>query len=530
MRKYTLIIASLFLTILTHGQSSIRPDAPIEKVTVFLNGAQVTREAEVELLKGDNTIVFEDLTSGLDPNSIQVVGNPSYLITGVKYQQQFLDQQTPSKPIQAKKDSLKEIEFKIETNRAMHSVYNEELELLKANRNIKGNDTALLVEDIEEMAEFWRDRVKEIQFRTIELNDEQKELNQTLQRLQWELSKLDANRNKNTSQIEVSLSCQSSGTHAIELSYLVYSAGWVPVYDLRAKDNSSPISVTYKGKVRQSTGVDWEGVALTLSSGNPAVGGVPPHLNPWNLRLRQNYKNNNFQKSAYPESYGNYEPESDKALEAALDDEMVSVSENLILTEFTVNLPYDVASDNQFVEVETNRFNLPSDYAHYSVPKLEESAYLRAGVTDWMEYNMLPGEAMIYFQGTYVGKSYISPTAGEDTLQLSLGRDPGVLVKREQLKEYCKTSTFGMKKRTTKAYAIVVRNTKSTPMKIIIEDQVPISNSGDIEVEVEEMSGGHLDAETGKVIWEVDIPAGQEITRALRFSVKYPKKQVIDNL
>lgn len=530
MIKYTLIIAAFFLTLSSSGQSSIRPDAPIEKVTVFLNGAQVTRQANAKLVKGDNTVVFEGLTGGLDPNSIQVLGNPAYLITGVKYQQQYLDQQTLSKPIQAKKDSLAEVEFKIETNRAMHSVYNEELELLKANRSIKGNDAALLVEDIEEMAEFWRDRVKEIQFRTIELNDEQKELNQTLQRLRRELSKLDANRNKNTSRIEVSLRCQSPGTHAIELSYLVYGAGWIPVYDLRAKDTSSPISVTYKGKVRQSTGVDWEGVELTLSSGNPAAGGVPPYLNPWNLRLRQSYNSNQLQKSAYPQTYGSYEPESDAAMDVALAEGMVSVSENLILTEFTVNLPYDVASDNQFVEVETNRFDLPSDYAHYSVPKLEESAYLRAGVTNWMEYNMLPGEAMIYFQGTYVGKSYISPTAGEDTLQLSLGRDPGVLVKREQLKEYCKTSTFGMKKRTTKAYAIVVRNTKSTPMKIILEDQIPISNNSDIEVEVEELSGGSLDSETGKVIWEVDIPAGQEITKALRFSVKYPKKQVIDNL
>ena len=125
---------------------------------------------------------------------------------------------------------------------------------------------------------------------------------------------------------------------------------------------------------------------------------------------------------------------------------------NLINTEFNITIPYSIPSDNQYVEVENQKFSLPSSYQHFAVPKYNESAYLLASVTDWMQYNLLPGNANIYFSGTFVGTSYIEASAGEDTLELSLGRDPSVVIKREQLKEFCKTTTLGGKKRTTKAF------------------------------------------------------------------------------
>ncbi|MDG1158909.1 MAG: DUF4139 domain-containing protein, partial [Flavobacteriales bacterium] len=306
-----------------------------------------------------------------------------------------------------------------------------------------------------------------------------------------------------------------------------------PLYDIRAKSTSEDVVLSYKGKVRQATGNDWNNVKLTLSSGNPAIGGNPPSLYPWQLRLQEYYGANKAKARAddnYAETTATYDQEEPQSSMGKAEVMAVQMVENVTSTEFQIAVPYSVPSDNQFVEVENQRFSLPSSYCHFSVPKLNQSAYLRCGVSDWMGYNLLPGNASIYFQGTFTGTSFIDANSGEDTLQLSLGRDPGVIVKYDKIKEFCKTNTFGGKKVTTKAFEINISNNKSTPITIVIEDQIPLSQNGDIEVTVEELSGGTLDPETGKVTWEVELAAGQSMKKTLRFAVKYPKKKQVSGL
>ena len=329
------------------------------------------------------------------------------------------------------------------------------------------------------------------------------------------------------------MNVNQSGKSKLSFSYVVYDASWVPLYDIRAKSTSEDVVLSYKGKVRQATGNDWNNVKLTLSSGNPAIGGNPPNLYPWQLRLQEYYGANKAKARAdnnYAETTATYDLEEPQSSMGKAEAMAVQMVENVTSTEFQIAVPYSVPSDNQFVEVENQRFSLPSSYSYFSVPKLNQSAYLRCGVSDWMGYNLLPGNASIYFQGTFTGTSFIDANSGEDTLQLSLGRDPGVIVKYDKIKEFCKTNTFGGKKVTTKAFEINISNNKSTTIKIVIEDQIPLSQNGDIEVSVEELSGGTLDPETGKVTWEVELAAGQSIKKALRFAVKYPKKKQVSGL
>lgn len=206
------------------------------------------------------------------------------------------------------------------------------------------------------------------------------------------------------------------------------------------------------------------------------------------------------------------------------------VVEKLMVTEFTIPIKYDIPSDNQQYEVEMRKFNLPSNYRHVTVPKLLEQSFLTADVTSWESFNMLPGEAMIYFQGSYVGQSFIDPVITTDTLQLSLGRDPGVVVKREAVKEVCKTTTFGGKKKSIRGFRTTVMNTRSVPVTVLIEDQVPLSSDSDIEVTVDGVDGANYDEETGKITWEVVIQPGASVEKTLKYSVRYPRKKPIANL
>lgn len=528
-----IFLAQFLIVNTAFAQEAQNINLPITEVTVFLNQAQVTRSGEVNLAPGKQQLVLNGITSRINPNSIIVEGSQAYTILGVKHEQRYDLAGGMNRNMKMKIDSLEDLQFEVQTKAAMESVYQDEMQFMSENRSVKGSNSVMLVEDIEEMANFRRERIKEVQFRLLELRDERSALENHVRRLQQEINQMRGNQQQNQSTITVGLNAVKSGKVKMSISYVVYDASWIPLYDIRAKNTSEDLVLSYKGKVRQSTGNDWNSVNLTLSSGNPSIGGNPPELYPWQLDLQENYAKSKGRNNAY------YEPNApamadsyDFKAEGASAFEMmpVKISENVTSTEFEIAVPYSIPSDNQFVEVENQRFSLPSSYAYFSVPKLNQSAYLRCGVSDWMGYNLLPGNASIYFQGTFTGTSFIDANAGEDTLQLSLGRDPGVIVKYDKVKEFCKTKTFGGKKVTTKAFDLTVTNTKSTPIEIIIEDQIPLSQNGDIEVEVEELSGGSLDPETGKVTWEISLTAGESLKKSIRFSVKYPKKKQVSGL
>jgi hypothetical protein len=117
-----------------------------------------------------------------------------------------------------------------------------------------------------------------------------------------------------------------------------------------------------------------------------------------------------------------------------------------------------------------------------------------------------------------------------DTLLVSLGRDNGIKILRESVKDFCKTTTFGGNQKTSKAYEISIQNNKKVPVEILIEDQVPISQNGDLEIEIADISGGNHDASTGKVSWKMQMNPGQLEKRKLFYNCKYPKKKILSGL
>ncbi|MCB0762330.1 MAG: DUF4139 domain-containing protein [Flavobacteriales bacterium] len=523
------------------AQQSSDVESNIEEVTVFLSGAQINRTANVSLKAGENIVRLKGLAEYLDPNSIQVEGDERYVIQGVKHEVNVFRETTLPPEVKAKKDSLETLEFTLQMRAAMRKVYNEEREMLTANRSVKGTNATLLVEDLEEMADFYRNRTKEIEYKLLEIDRDQKQLNEDINRIRQYLNQRNAMANKRTSEILVTVLSNKQQSVDIDFSYMVRQAGWVPTYDIRAKDIKSNLELIYKGKVYQSTGIDWDRVKLTLSTGNPTIGGQAPTMQPWYLYLAEVY-NGRKAKGEYGLVMAAEEADFEPNFEVMADSmdaegrgfsswsDVVTVNQNQINTEFAIAIPYVIPSDGQYHEVETQRYSLSADFHYFSVPKLDQDAFLVADVTDWEKYNLLPGQSNIYFQGTFVGKAFIDPAITSDTLNLSMGRDQSVVVERKQVSEYCKTTMLGGKKKTTKAFEIKVHNTKNTAVKITIEDQIPLTQSGDIEVEVEETSGARYDAATGQLLWDMDIAAGETKSVMVRFSVKYPKKRVIGNL
>ena len=84
--------------------------------------------------------------------------------------------------------------------------------------------------------------------------------------------------------------------------------------------------------------------------------------------------------------------------------------------------PCSVASDGKQQTVEIQRLTAPAEYKYVSTPKLSQVAYLTANINDWAKLSLQSGEATLYFENSFVGKSNINVSQLTDTLALSLGR------------------------------------------------------------------------------------------------------------
>jgi len=176
---------------------------------------------------------------------------------------------------------------------------------------------------------------------------------------------------------------------------------------------------------------------------------------------------------------------------------------------------------------EIDGYEVKAQYEYYAAPKIEADAFLTAKVVDWQELNLLPGEANLFFEGTFLGKSLLDVSNAGDTLNLSLGKDKGVTVKRTLLKDYSSKRFIGSNKTDTRQYEIVVRNNKQQPVTIIIEDQFPISTQKEIEVQDRKYEGAKLDDDTQRLTWQLSVEPKKENKLNFKYEVKYPKDKVL---
>lgn len=191
--------------------------------------------------------------------------------------------------------------------------------------------------------------------------------------------------------------------------------------------------------------------------------------------------------------------------------------------EFKIEEPFSIKSDGETRATEMVEYELPAKYEYSCVPKLDPDAFLVAKVTWWDEYNFLEGEANLFFEGKFIGKSVLDTRNVNDTLKLSLGRDANVLVKREKVKNLSTKQLVGGHQKSSFTYEITVRNKKAQPIAILIEDQIPVPNTKEIDVEKIEDSKAEYKEETGLLKWKKQIAPGKTETIRLQYYIKYPK-------
>jgi uncharacterized protein (TIGR02231 family) len=392
-------------------------------------------------------------------------------------------------------------------------------------------------------ADYVRAKTLEVKNNMMLIDEKIAKQTELLAKLQSQLTESQGIAKKDKGRIVLQVMSSSAVNANFTLSYLIRNAWWKPLYDIKVGALTDKVKLMYKAEMHQSSGLDWNKIKVSLASSMPSQFGTAPLLNAWYLQYyvpgSESYYRN--ARSTDARAFNSYNaPAISKGELLALNDEKavaaqksvsdyVTVSENPIYVSFDIDLPYNIPSDGKAYGVALKEYELAASFKHYSVPKLDRDVYLLAQITDWEKLNLLPGDASIVLNNTYVGKTSLS-LGSSDTMSITVGRDKRVVVKRDKLVDYSSTKFIGSNKTQKFTYEITVKNTNSDKIKYHLKDQIPLTSDKNIEIELLESDGAELNADLGVLNWVMELQPKE--TRKIRFTytVKYPKDKQIRNL
>ncbi|HET8963634.1 MAG TPA: DUF4139 domain-containing protein, partial [Chitinophagales bacterium] len=441
-------------------------------------------------------------------------------------------------------DSLTELNFIARDLNFKKENLNYQKQMLLNNKLLKGEGKSDSLIILKQAMEYYDIKLNEISEELVKLERKELKNNTFIQTLQIRLNDLNnywnqqnaLNQNTPIQEKIISVVAEQSVTAKVEVNYITYNAGWYATYDLKAIDVSKPIELTYKANIWQNTGINWKNVLITCSTGNPALGNNPPAIGTWYIGYYQSYYerdnlDDKLQASEMAESA------TSGSVDTYLNQKSADISSNytaqnqtIANTEFAVNLKYSIPSDGKGHIVALKTATLKSDYNYLAIPKIDQSAYLIARITGWEELSLIPGNANIYFNSTYVGKTMLNAGGLSDTMEISLGRDKSVEVKRVVLKDKTNEKFLNSNVTLNRAFEISIRNSKAYNIDVIIKDHIPVSQVNEIKVEMLNKGGADIDIASGILTWKEKVKIKETKKLQFEFSVTYPKDTPITAL
>jgi uncharacterized protein (TIGR02231 family) len=531
----------------------------LSEVTVYSQGAQLHHKANYTAKIGITELSIEGISPYIDPKSIQVKATGNVVILDSKYVLYYpqptsvVENGMPQKikrSISLLQDSLRTWNFDIQELDDEIGVLNATKYIISNNGSMKGigkvNDSILLLKSA---VDYYALKMNEINKKLLSLQRKKALKLDAKMEMEARLEELQNYQNGNgfieentkaIPRVVITLSSNEVSSGKLNFSYVVSQAGWTPLYDLRSDSSTGKINLTYKAQVHQNTGLDWNDIRLNISTNNPYANKTKPELNPWYIDYQAAYGKKlqestvcsgtnlgmiNTQAMNMGYAFTQNTEEFKDALTAA---NFTTVVQMLIAAEFKIDLPYTIPSNNDQHMVLIKQTDLTTTFKYYAVPKLDPGVYLVAQMTKLDELQLIPAKANIFFDGSYIGETYIDPTRMEDTLNLSLGKDPNIVVKRTLLKKECKDKVIQDKRERIFAYSIEVRNSKSSSIDIVIQDQIPITQNTDITIESANLAKGRLNERTGVIEWSFNLKSKENKVIDFDYKIRHSKDKELN--
>ncbi len=557
------LLFTFLVTTIAFAQKPIFTSAKVKAATVYFNAAELQQTTSVNLPVGTSEIVIKNVADYLNENTVQIGAPSSVTVLSVQFTQNYIseyeiDESNPA--IKKVRDSITLVQKEIKKVQIDVYSHQQTIGLLDNNQIVAGANTGLSVAELMKLVDYYKAKRTELDNAVVTLQEKEGKLNKRLQALNEKLV-INTQKEEKSSKGKLVLQVMNevAGNVNLDINYITDSATWNPFYDLRVDSVKDPINMMYKAQVTQNSGIDWKKVKLTLSSGNPNQNNQAPILNSWFLRYQglntgsyatfstdtylQNTKEGYLRKNFDKNDSKNYRDGDKQSIRfdtlpngkiMARDndglDDYTSINENQLNVSFDIDIPYDILSNGKAHSVALKEIKLPAIYKYYAAPRVDKEAFLLAEINDYSKYNLLPGEANIIFEGLYVGKTNINPNQTADTLNLSMGRDKKISIKREKVVDKSGTKFLSSYKEQTFTYDLTVRNNKKEEVQMLLKDQYPLSTDKEITIELLDDGNAKVNTETGIMTWELKLAPNETKKIRISYKVKYPKDKVIDNL
>jgi uncharacterized protein (TIGR02231 family) len=570
MKKFFLIAGILISCTLLNAQTSFREaadtsraSASISNATVYFGyGAELTHEAKLKVSASTKYIVVDNLSTTIDVNSLQVSCPEDVTLLSQRFNVFY-----PVAPVTVKSKEVERLEDSIEVLQTLIGRIENNTAI---EREVLGK-TGLLIEstlkndgpqkitsaELLRLVEFYNAKIEKSKTTIYNYQQSVKEQNKKINLLRVRIAEINSKeisvKEKPYGQLILQVMTTKAGEIPVSLSYYTHNAGWTPVYDIRVNSKTNKVKLVYKASLMQTTGIDWKKTKLTLSTGTPNFGVAAPVLSPWYLQLYvpgiytdlqrraavandmrnrvQSFKDDSQLSEVVVQGYGVQKKEMEnKSIDPSTLQQFTTLNEGQLNTNFEIDLPYDIASDGLLHSVSIKDEEIDCVLKNYAVPRADKDAYLLAEVVNWQTLDLLPGDANIIMDNTYIGKSIIDPNTTADTLNLPLGKDKRIAVKRSLVKELSSLKTSGKDAKQTFTYEITVKNNKLTDVNLLLKDIHPLSTIKEVEVKLEDGSEAMVNAETGVLTWKIELKPGESKKVRFSYTVKYPKDKKIVNL
>lgn len=522
-------ILILILMVSFFKSQEIKKEIDVKQATVFLHGAKVFGSTNVTLQKGRNTVKIINLPNDLDENTYKINLEKNTTLLSITPQNNYLKNDELTDGEKKLDDERKKFQRQVNLLNIQIKNLMGEQNIINDNLKVSTNDKSTPQEQLIKLTEFYRKRILEIDNQVFLLTEQKTTFDESIAKVNKQFTEEQTHKTQNRKELILEILAENEMNLNLGVSYIVSNAGWIPSYDLRALSTKKPLEIVYKGKIYQKTGQDWNNIKLFVSTYRPSYNQNRPILSPLYVAEYTAYNNEDakvgYMQKAKAEISNSYQMRAEVASISQIP--VATVSDNQMNILYELNYNQTIISQEKEQYVILDKKNVEANYKYHTVPKLTNQVFLMAFVKNWQNLNLISGEANIYFEDNYIGKTNITSNYIKDEFPISLGIDERIVVKRIKLEDKTAQKSFNSNKWETESYEISIRNNTKENIELEVLDQIPLSENQKITVKTLDIGDGNYDDKTGSILWNRKINSGGTEKINFSYEVKYPKEMQI---
>ena len=520
------------------SENTIVLTSKVIEATIFLEGSEIKKRVETNLDIGENHLIITGIPKGVKKEELRINSNSNYSLKSFYFKDNIGSKLSNTS---SKMDVIKE---ELQLLKIDQKVLQEEQVMLLSNKQI-GGEKGVQVQDLKTFSKYYRNRLRDIEVEMLRLNNQISKKQQSLIILSDPLriyNDKEGNGNQYKS-LYLEIINDEKQDVILDIIYWNKSSYWYPSYDLAVKDLNDDIELTMKANIIQLTNETWSDVKIKLSTGNPMIKNKLPIFKSTILDTKSNSQSVQIKREIIEVQIpGEYKTIQEKIVnngdtvivtrqilaENPIRYELVGSTEKPKITsiEYELKTRNTLISNKEPFTIGIKEFSLKGNFQYYCLPKFDTNVYLTANIENWNSLNLMNGDVKVFYQNDLVGHTEINTSTILDVLNIVIGVDKEIAVKRESFTNYKEDigSNTNINYRNDK---ITISNKKKQSITILVEDQIPISQTSDIKINAKDLSNGSLNKNNGKISWNINLNTLEKRDLDLKYEITYPNNKTL---